>query len=123
MKNHHIKFHVMQIFIFLIVGVVIIGSVVALASTSFNDHTYTITVSDKERVYYKSTSKYIIYTKTNNSDERVFEDTDNLLRFKFNSSDIYAQLEKGKTYKVDVVGYRIPFVSWYENIIKIERNN
>lgn len=120
MKNYHKKFHIMQLFIIFIIGVVIVGSVVALASTSFNDHTYTITVSDKERVYDKSTSKYLIYTKTNDSNERVFEDTDNLLRFKFNSSDIYAQLEKGKIYKVDVVGYRLPFISWYENIIKVE---
>ena len=30
------------------------------------------------------------------------------------------ELEKGKTYKMRVYGWRIPFMSWYRNIIEIE---
>lgn len=33
------------------------------------------------------------------------------------SADIYAALKEGETYEVTVVGFRVPFLSMYENII------
>jgi hypothetical protein len=42
---------------------------------------------------------------------------------KFNSSDIYNQLEKGKKYRIKVYGFRIPFLSWYKNIIEVKTND
>lgn len=68
-------------------------------------------------------STYMIYTELDNGNVRVFEDRDYLLRFKFNSSDIYGLLVPGKKYKVRVVGWRIPFLSYYENIISTEEIN
>lgn len=46
-----------------------------------------------------------------------------MLRGKFNSSDIYGTLKEGKKYKIIVVGYRVPFFSWYENILEVEEVN
>lgn len=86
------------------------------ACVSFNDHTYTIEVTDKERVNYDDGGKYLIYGRTGD-DTIVIENTDSLLRGKFNSSDVYAKIEVGKTYEFTVVGYRIPILSNYENII------
>lgn len=108
-------------------GVIILGILALLIAPCFNDHQYTITVTDKERVVQSSSSsegstinsKYLIFTETN-GEVRVFENTDNILRFKFNSSDIYGMLEEGNTYKVNVIGWRVPFLSWYENILSIE---
>ena len=42
------------------------------------------------------------------------------IRLKFNSSNIQGKLKEGHTYKVTVIGYRVPFFSWYQNIIKVE---
>lgn len=61
-------------------------------------------------------SKYLIFT-----DNEVFENTDEFILGKFNSSDLYRDLEIGKDYHCLVTGYRIPFLSWYRNIIKCER--
>ena len=50
---------------------------------SFNDHTYTITVTDKERIMNKdSDSKYLVYGDDENGNSLVFENTDTTLRGK-----------------------------------------
>jgi hypothetical protein len=40
---------------------------------------------------------------------------------KFNSSDLYKDLQIDSTYSVRVVGKRIPFLSMYRNIIEIKK--
>ena len=57
------------------------------------------------------TSTYMIYT-----DKGVFTDKDGLVKWKFNSSDMYGQLQKGQTYKFTVHGWRNHFLSIYPNI-------
>lgn len=81
-----------------------------------------ITVNEKERVTQSTAegvdSKYLIYT-----DEEVLENTDSVWYWKFNSSDYYGSLKEGETYKARVYGFRIPFLSWYRNIIELEAIN
>ena len=112
---------VFGIVIFILVSVLIIGGI---SMGEFNDHEYTITITDKERIVEgggKSTSsKYLIFGKDENGEVLVLENSDSVLRRKFNSSTIQGSLEEGKTYDVVVVGYRIPFLSSYENIISYE---
>jgi len=62
-----------------------------------------------------TSSKYLVFTNN-----EVFENTDSWLYLKFSSSDLYSKLKEGQTYKVKVAGWRIPFLSWYRNIISIE---
>lgn len=96
---------------------------------SFNDTEYTVTITDKERITesskdsdgnYKTKSKYLVFADDENGEPLVFENTDCFIRFKFNSSNIQGQLKEGHTYKITVIGYRVPFLSWYQNIIKVE---
>lgn len=87
-----------------------------------NDHTYTVTITDKERVTTQSAkdsidSKYLVYGEDENGKTYVFENTDTLFRGKFNSSDVYGALKEGKTYELTVIGFRIHILNWYENII------
>lgn len=95
-------------------------TVLFVACTSFNEHTYTVTIIDHERIPYKQESKYLIYCRTDDGETKVFENTDNWFRLKFNSSDFYAELEVGKTYTVTVIGYRVAIFNGYENIIRYE---
>lgn len=87
---------------------------------SFNDHSALITVTDKERVNDSNSSKYLIMGKDKNDNTVVYENTDCLIRGKFDSSTFYADIEVGKTYEVKLVGFRVPYFSWYENIISYE---
>jgi hypothetical protein len=50
---------------------------------------------------------------------RVFSVEDTLFYLRFNSSDDYAKIQAGKTYKFRVTGLRIPISSMYENIVEI----
>lgn len=58
---------------------------------------------------------YLVYTKVDN-DIAVFQITDSLIAGRFNSSDVYASIEVGKTYDFTVRGTRNEFMSWYPNI-------
>jgi len=78
---------------------------------------YTLTVTDKEVKNDGDSSKYLIFTSDAKGKVKTLENVDSLFKGKHNSSDIYAELKKGKTYKFTVYGYRLPFWSTYENII------
>lgn len=60
-------------------------------------------------------SKYLVFTNN-----EVFENTDSWTFFKFNSSDVQNKFEPGKTYKIKVVGWRVPFLSMYRNVIEVQ---
>ena len=107
-----------------VLGIIAVVLLVGVLGTifSFNDHSYSVKITDKERVYDSKSkvSKYMIYAENKDSDDLVFENTDDFFRLKFNSSNMYSELKVGKTYNITVVGYRVPFLSMYENIIKVE---
>ena len=111
-------------FVAIMIAVILVLSIGYEAIFSFNDTEYTITVTDKERIYEgsgdTSSSKYLVFGDDDNGNSLVFENTDCFIRGKWNSSNIQGQLKEGNTYKVTVVGYRVSFFSMYQNIIKIE---
>ncbi len=108
---------VINVVIGVIVMAVVLLPVVAL---NFNDTEYEVTITDKERIVDGEISKYLVFAEDKQGKTVVFENTDALLRLKFDSSDIQGQLKEGHTYKVTVVGYRVSFLSMYQNIIGIE---
>ena len=111
-------------FVAIMIAVILVLSIGYEAIFSFNDTEYTITVTDKERIYEgsrdTSSSKYLVFGDDDSGNSLVFENTDCFIRGKWNSSNIQGQLKEGNTYKVTVVGYRVSFFSMYQNIIKIE---
>lgn len=86
----------------------------------FGEKEYTITITDKNIKNYDGSSKFLVFTKTDKGATRVFEVTDTIVKGRWNSADDYAELEIGKTYDVDVIGWRIPLLSQYENIIDFD---
>lgn len=73
------------------------------------------TVKRTERVTYGDKSKYLVWSQ----EGEVFENTDTFMFMKFNSSDVYGDLENGKKVCARVAGWRNHFLSWYRNIIKL----
>ena len=63
----------------------------------------------------KVVSMYLIYT-----DQGVFRNDDAGWFVKFNSSDVYGNLDKGTRYTMKVYGWRIPIFSMYPNIVRAE---
>lgn len=100
------------VIIFLAIGVNVFKPFVSRDSV-------TITITDKERIVTGSgdslSSKYLVH-----GENETFQNSDCWLLFKFDSSDVQRDLKVGGTYTIDVYGWRIPFLSWYRNIIEIE---
>jgi len=78
--------------------------------------TIEVTVTDKQRITNGSDSKYIVFT-----DKETFENTDAFFHQKYDSSDVYSRLKVDCSYNMDVYGWRVPFISLYRNIIKINK--
>lgn len=83
---------------------------------SFNDTKYIVTITDKERIH-SGNEKYLVFGEDLDGNVVVFENSDSLLRGKWDSSNLQGELKIGNTYEITVVGYRVPLFSWYENII------
>lgn len=96
---------------------VILGILAIPIIKSTNHHQQTLTVIEKERVAKGEDSKYLIFCEDELGQVVVLENTDSFWNGKFNSSNIYGQLEVGKTYQFDLVGHRVQLLSWYENIL------
>ena len=89
----------------------------------------TIGYSNKEVIAIEVKDKYIKRQGTGDSaedvymivdkDNNIYQITDLFFIGKFNSSDIYNQLDIGQAYLVEVTGVRNRFFSWYRNINKI----
>lgn len=54
------------------------------------------------------------------SNKNTYKITDLFFKFKFNSTDLYNELEIGKTYKVKISRFRIKLLSEYPNINEVE---
>lgn len=115
-KEREIMKKVLAIVLVLILIAGVVGLVYAC---NFNDTEYVVTVTDKERVVSSESSKYLVFCDDADGNSLVFQNTDCLLRGKLNSSNIQGQLKEGETYEIVVVGFRIPFFSSYQNIIKV----
>ena len=63
-----------------------------------------------------SECRYLVFTE-----QGVYENTGSLLQWKFDSSDVYNQLQPGEQYMVEVNWFRVPFLSWYQNILEIKQ--
>ncbi len=63
----------------------------------------------------KVVSTYLIYTN-----QGVFRNDDARWFLKFDSSDFYGALEKGRAYDLKVYGWRIPIFSMYPNIVRMK---
>ena len=100
--------------------VFVIGGIIVFIAVNYNEQTYVATVTDKDVKNYNNSSKYLVFTKTEDEETRVFSVEDSLLRFRWNSSDVYGEIEVGKTYQFTTVGFRFEILSMYENIIDFE---
>ena len=99
------------IFSLIVIFILIVGKA-CIAYGTVDEVIFTINKTERTG---GDNGKYLIFT-----DNGVYENTDSLFWLKWNSSDIYNEIEKQKTYKAKVYGFRIGFLSWYKNIISID---
>ncbi len=79
----------------------------------FSETEETIVIVNKE-VWKGEGEKYFIFTEN-----EVFLNMDNYYHNKSNADDLYPLFRVGQTYRVKVVGYYIPMIPRFRNIISI----
>lgn len=85
-----------------------------------NKRQVTVTVVDKGIKNNRGSGQYLIYCKDQGGGTQVYQIADSLFKMRFDSSDVYADLEVGVTYEFTVCGKRVPILSWYPNIYGCE---
>lgn len=98
--------------------VVALAAVVAVAGTAVawqaTTETQTCTVEDKDRTT----------NRNNGSDARLYTScgvlavADDPLRLHFASADVYAAVEPGQVYELTTVGWRLPLLSVFPNVLE-----
>lgn len=63
-----------------------------------------------------SEDMYLVYTS-----DGTYRNTDSLHYFKFNSSDIQGKLAEEGRFRISYYGFRVPVLSMYKNITKVEK--
>lgn len=113
-RTENIILNILVVLIFIgIIGLISIPN-------HLNKETHTVTITDKEVKRSGDDDKYIVFGETKDGEAVVFQNTDILTRFKFDSSDIQAKLKVGNTYELTTVGFRITLFSKYPNIIDMK---
>ena len=103
--------------IFIIAIVIVLGVGIYRPFNKVSDmRDVTVTVTDKTVKNDGDDGKYLIFTEDKDGNIATFEITDSWIAGRFNSSDVYAAIKVGNTYKFTVGGSRNEFMSWYPNI-------
>ncbi len=79
----------------------------------FSETEKTIVVQNKE-VWKGESEKYFIF-----AEDEVFLNENNYYHNKSNADDLYPLFQVGKTYRVKIVGYYLPLIPRFRNIINI----
>lgn len=107
-----------------IIAAVVCGIIIPVVLSlipHFFRNTYTVIISSKQiEKNSKSKAMYLIYTQMDDGTVRVFKNINSLPELKFNSQDIYGGLRINRKYKIRAYGLRIPLLSSYENIVKVQ---
>ena len=112
-----------EIVVGIILGIIILGILgfgIYCATIDYqNEETIEITIKDKYIKRYNDSDTYLVVGE--NGETYKIEDL--LFKGKFNSTDLYNQLDIGETYKITITGIRLQYFSMYKNINKIEKIN
>lgn len=92
--------------------------------TEKNLHQFTVEIVGKEAVVEDKELLYLIFGIVQSGDRegeyRTFKIADSVLNGRFRGSELYAQIEVGRTYEFTVVGFRSGILTEFENIIEFE---
>jgi len=99
---------------------VLIGWGIFSISFDLNHSSDTVMVLEKWTKVVDRSGKYLISATNDKGESEVFEIRDSWLNFFWSSADLYAQIQPAKIYQISLFGWRIPLISTYRCIYKIQ---
>ena len=103
---------------FLLVMIVIVS--VAAMVQGASKQTQTCTVGSKYMTTDVHDGKSVRIYQVETKDCGVLRVEDNPIQGVFNSADLFAALQDGQRYRFTTVGWRVPFLSQFPTIVKVE---
>lgn len=94
----------------LILAAALVVAALVYSGSRFDE---TVTITGKDVKNTSENSTYLVFT-----DKGTYCVKDSILFFRWDSSDVYGSLREGETYDVEAVGWRVPILSMYPNIIE-----
>lgn len=105
----------------MIIAVIVLGISIYRPFNKVSDRREVITtVTDKAVKNSDNDSKYLIFTEDKDGHIETYEITDSWIAGRLDSSDVYAGIKVGNTYKFKIGGSRNKLMSWYPNIYEYE---
>jgi len=81
---------------------------------AFTEGEETITIKEKWTKYQGESAKYLVSSTSN----QVFQITDSIIKWRWDSSNLYASLNEGQKCRIKTQGWRFELFSDYKNIIE-----
>ncbi|QGZ17192.1 secreted protein [Arthrobacter phage DrYang] len=104
---------------FLVVAVLLIT--IAAVTQGASKQAQTCTVTGKHMTTDVHDGKSVRVYQVETSDCGVMRVEDNALQGVFNSADLFANVREGQRYRFTTVGWRVPFLSAFPTIVKMEK--
>jgi len=102
--------------VFLLIAILVILPITYSLTYAFTTGSETITIKEKWVKYSGEDAKYLVSSE----DGQVFQITDTYIKLRFDSSNLYAEIDEGETYNVKTQGWRFGLLSDYKNILSID---
>ena len=102
--------------LFALLAVAVVGLIVFYFISYYSEDTQICTVEDKDRASGQNGSDMRVYTEECGN----LAVADALFKGHFSSSDVYADIEPGQKYEFTTIGFRVPLLSMFPNIIEAE---
>ena len=99
---------------FFVSAMILVPIGVSHAYAHHDERTVTCTVTDKDRG--GDSGSYRVYTEQCG----VLANRDSLWRGKWDSADMWVEIEPGHTYRFTLVGWRFGFLSMFPNILDVD---
>lgn len=96
-------------------AVLVCVAVVSALSYNTSIQNVHIIVKDKDRALSENNTSYRIYTEN-----ETFVVEDSLFHWTFDSADRYGRLNRGGKYSCKAVGWRVPALSTFRNLVSCE---
>jgi hypothetical protein len=72
-----------------------------------------------EKTYVDRGNTYFVVLEDGEETPVVYENEDAWFFLKWNSGDVLRDLDAGQRYTFHVYGWRVPFLSWFPNIVSV----
>ena len=94
---------------------------VGLSTAIYGWSTQRTFVGTVDKTYVDRGNTYFVISEKGVQEAMVYENEDAWFFWKWTSGNVLRDVNVGQSYTFHVYGWRVPFLSWYPNIIKATR--